>query len=104
MNDLHTAEAAADEVARRILLGVDPDAPPYARAAATAYFTELDDLLAHLAAYPAERWVAYHGGRRVGFGSNPPEFSRACHERFPDGRCLIYLIDAVDKYPGDTVV
>ncbi len=107
MNELHTADAAAAtacDPGPRLPLGVDPNAPPLMRDAATAYFTELDELLVHLAAHPAERWVAYYGRRRIGFGSNHPEFHRACQEKFPDGLFRVYRIDAANKYLEDTVV
>lgn len=112
MNEPHTADvttpaptdATSTASVREVPLGVNPDAPPHARDAAIAYRTELDDLLAHLAAHPDERWVAYRGGQRVGFGTDHRELLLACQEKFPDGLFRVYGIDGADKYPGNTVV
>jgi hypothetical protein len=102
-NDTGAAsEEPADETSRSWPVGVNPDAPPLVREAAAAYFAELDELLVHLAAHPAERWVAYYGSRRIGFGSNHPQFHRECQEKFPDGQFRIYRIDEANKYLEDT--
>jgi hypothetical protein len=98
------SEEPAGETSRSWPVGVNPDAPPYARDAATAYRMELDDLLAHLAAHPAERWVAYYGSRRIGFGTDDLALHRECQEKFPDELFRIYMIDGADKCPEDTVV
>ncbi len=84
--------------------GAEPEMPAFVRDAAAAYEAELDDLLAHLAAHPAERWVAYRGGRRIGFGTDRREFLRACLDRFPDRQFRIYGIDGADKCPENTVI
>lgn len=108
MIEPHTADAATDPPAtdsgERLPPGVNPDAPPHARAAATAYLAELDELLAHLSAHPDERWVAYYWDQRIGFGSDRPAFDFECLKQYPDGDFFIYGIDGVDRYPGNTVV
>jgi hypothetical protein len=106
--ELHTGSTTplemADDTGRTYPIGVNPDAPPHARDAAIAYRMELDELLAHLAAHPAERWVAYRGSRRIGFGTDHLALHRECQEKFPDGLFRIYGIDGADKCPEDTVV
>ncbi len=106
MSELHTAADSTSEATAVpcLPLGVDANAPPHARAAATAYFTELDELLAHLAAHPVERWVAYYGSRRIGFGGDDLELHRECQAKFPDGLFRVYMIDEANKYLEDTVV
>lgn len=101
------AGASAEETvtgSRNWPVGVNPDAPPHARDAAAAYFTELDELLAHLATHPTERWVAYRGSQRVAFGTDHRGLERECLEKFPDGLFRVYAIDATNKYLADTVV
>lgn len=103
MNELHTAdasEATAGDPGRGVPIGVNPAAGD----AITAYLAELDELLAHLAAHPADRWVAYYYSRRIGFGSDRREFDRECLEQFPDGLFRVFRIDGACKYPEDTVV
>ncbi len=103
MNELHTAdasEATAGDPGRGVPIGVNPAAGD----AITAYLTELDELLAHLAAHPADRWVAYYYSRRIGFGSDRREFERECLAKFPDGLFRVFMIDGADKCPEDTVV
>ena len=102
MNELHTADGTATEAdpGRGAPLGVNPAAAD----AITAYLAELDELLAHLAAHPADRFVAYHHGRRIGFGGERREFERECREQFPDEQFRVFMIDGADKCPEDTVV
>jgi hypothetical protein len=104
----HAADTGVEQVAndaeRQWPVGVNADAPPYAREAAAAYRTELDELLAHLAAHPEQRWVAYRYGQRIGFGTDDLALQRECEEKFPDGLFRVYGIDGADKYPEDTVV
>jgi hypothetical protein len=109
MNEQPTADSpapaeTAGDTSRSLPIGVNPDAPPHVRDAATAYFTELDELLAHLATHPAERWVAYRGSQRIGFGTDDLALQRECLEKFPDGLFRVYGIDGADKCPEDTVV
>ncbi len=68
--------------------------PPHARESIVAYTAELDDLLAHLAAYPTERWVVYRGRERVRFGSDKYNLYCDCVKAFPDRDFCIYGIDA----------
>jgi len=98
-----TDEKAA-EINRRIRLSVNFDAPPHARDAAIAYLTELDDLLEHLTAHPQEKWVAYYGRQRIGFGTDYLELFRECAAKYPDGLFQIRGIDGADKCPEDTVI
>ena len=81
-----------------------PPIPRHVSDAAAAYDAELDELLIHLAAHPGERWVAYRGHERLGFGTDDLELSRDCLAKYPDGRFCVYGIDASAKYPEDTVI
>ena len=103
MNELHTADAA-EAIAGDPGLGAPVGANPAAADAITAYLAELDELLAHLATHPADRFVAYHHGRRIGYGGERREFERECLEKFPDGQFRVLMIDGADKCPEDAVV
>lgn len=69
--------------------------PQHAYDAMAAYLAELDALLAHLEENPSERWVAYRGNRRLGFGSDKYSLYCECERKFPDREFCIYGIDAV---------
>lgn len=81
-----------------------PPAEPHVAEAAEAYYAELDDLIAHLAAHPADRWVGYRGRERVGFGPTRAALHQRLEREYPDGRFHELFIDEVDKYPDSTVV
>lgn len=74
-----------------------PAAEPHVAEAAEAYYAELDDLLAHLAAHPADRWVGYRGRERVGFGPTGYALHQRLEREYPDGRFHVLFIDAADK-------
>ncbi|MBX9624653.1 MAG: hypothetical protein K2X82_12670 [Gemmataceae bacterium] len=76
---------------------------PHRHEAAAAYEAELDDLLAHLAAHPADRWVAYRGRQRVRFGPTGHALYQDLIREYPDGQFALFGIDEVDKYPDSTV-
>lgn len=76
---------------------VVPPAPRHAAEAAEAFRAEFDDLLAHLAKHPGERWVAYRGRKRLGFSSDQLGLYLECLERFPDRQFCVYGIDPCDK-------
>ena len=78
--------------------------PEHTAQAAAAYMAELDDLLAHMAAHPEERWVAYRGRQRLGFGTDDLALHQECLRQFPDGEFHVYGIDGSMKCPNDTVV
>ncbi|WP_171471389.1 hypothetical protein [Frigoriglobus tundricola] len=78
--------------------------PPHAVEAAATYLAELDDLLAHLLAHPNERWVAYRGRERLGFGTSQRMLYLECVQRFPDQQVCVYGIDACAKCPDDTEI
>src|SRR5437764_1993422 len=71
--------------------------PEHTAQAAAAYMAELDDLLAHLAAHPEERWVAYRGRQRLGFGTDDLTLYQECLRQFPDGEFHGYGIDGSMK-------
>jgi hypothetical protein len=74
-----------------------PAADPHVVEAAEAYYAELDDLLAHLAAHPQDRWVGYRGRERVGFGPTGYALHQRLEREYPDGRFHVLFIDANDK-------
>jgi hypothetical protein len=78
--------------------------PRHAAEAAETYTAQLDELLAHLATHPDERWVAYRGRLRIGFGTDDGALHRACLVRYPDGEFCVYGIDGALKYPDDTAL
>lgn len=81
-----------------------PPVPEHTAQAAAAFRAELDDLLAHVAAHPDERFVAYRGPRRLGFGTDDLSLWQALERDYPDGRFAVFVIDECMKYPNDTVV
>lgn len=81
-----------------------PLIPQHVAEAAKTYLAELDELLSHLAVDPSERWVAYRGRQRLGFGSDQSDLYTACLDRFPDRKFCVYGIDACAKHLEDTVV
>jgi hypothetical protein len=83
---------------------VFPPIPQHATEAAETYLAELDELLSRFTANPTERWVAYRGRQRLGFGSDQRSLYVACLERFPDHQFCVYGIDACAKHLEDTVV
>jgi len=78
--------------------------PEHAREAAETYLAELDELMTHLELNPSERWVAYRGRQRLGFGADHRGLYVACLERFPDRQFSVYGIDVCAKQLEDTVV
>ena len=85
-------------------ISADPTAEPHAFEAATAYIAEFDELVARLTEHPDERWVAYRGGQRVGFGTDDLALLNECSAKFPDGLFNVYYIDPTLAYPDETVV
>lgn len=83
---------------------IDRGAPPHVVEAAETYYAEIDELLAHLAAHPADRWVAYRGRQRLRFGPTAYALHQELDREFPDQRYSLFGIDEADKYPNDTVV
>lgn len=81
-----------------------PPVPEHTAQAAAAFRAELDGLLAHVAAHPDERWVAYRGRQRLGFGTDDFSLWQALERDYPDGRFAVFAIDECAKYPNDTVV
>lgn len=76
---------------------------PHRLDAAAAYEAELDDLLAHLAEHPADRWVAYRGRQRLRFGPTGYTLRQELIREYPDGQFALFGIDESDKYPDSTV-
>jgi hypothetical protein len=59
------------------------------------YFHDQEELLAHRSAHPDEKWVAYHGQKRLGFGKSQIELIRHGLDRGLSIRDFIVLgIDA----------
>lgn len=119
MNELHTDDGncatpteptepgtppKADSPVSWMLDDFHPLMPPHARAATTAFVADFNELLARVVAYPTEKWVAYYGSQRIGFGTSHLQLFDECLARFPDRDFDIYLIDPVLQYPDDTVV
>jgi hypothetical protein len=66
--------------------------------ATDAYFRDQQELLAHRAAHPGERWVAYHGNQRVGIGTSKRELICECLKRgIPKKQLLVLGIDPTIK-------
>ncbi len=82
----------------------NPDAEPHAFEAAVAYINDFDELVAHLATHPEERWVAYRGGQRVGFGADHLALLNECSAKFPDGLFRVYGIDPTLACPPEESV
>jgi hypothetical protein len=82
---------------------VSEPVPQHATEAYETYLAELDELLSHLAAHPAERWVAYRNRQRLGFGTDDLTLYHECLAKFPDRRFCLYGIDACAR-SHDTVV
>lgn len=80
-----------------------PPAEPHVAEAAEAYYADLDDLVAHLAAHPADRWVGYRGRERVGFGPTGYALRQRLGQQYPDGRFHVLFIDGANKHPRVTV-
>ncbi|MBX9582180.1 MAG: hypothetical protein K2X87_17890 [Gemmataceae bacterium] len=73
-------------------------------ASAAAFEAEIDELLAHRAAHPADRWVAYRGPQRLRFGPTGYALHQELIREYPDGEFSLFGIEASVKYPNDTVV
>lgn len=114
MNELPAAAAGtptelagppkADSPLSWMLGDFHPLMPPRARAATAAFVADFEELLAHAAAHPAEKWVAYYGSERIGFGTSHLKLLDDCEARFSDGEFDVFPIDPVLQYPNDTVV
>src|SRR5690348_3993304 len=48
------------------------------QAARSQFRVDFQELLAHRAEFPSDKWVAYNGPRRIGFGSSQPELVKTC--------------------------
>jgi hypothetical protein len=67
---------------------------PEVRAARDQFRRDFPQLLAHRATYPAEKWVAYHGETRLGFGATKSELVQMCLARgLRVGEFLVLGID-----------
>ena len=59
-----------------------------------AYFRDQQELLAHRTAHPADRWVTYHGSRRIAVGTTQREvFIQALNQGIPRNEILVLAID-----------
>lgn len=68
-----------------------------------AYFRDQQELLAHRALHPDEKWAAYHGSKRIGIGKSKPELAAECLSRgIPRKHFLILGIDASVRPIMDT--
>jgi len=66
--------------------------------ATDAYFRDQQELLAHRAAHPNEKWVAYHGNQRIAFGTSKRELIALCLKQgIPWKQFLVLGIDASIK-------
>ncbi len=90
--------------APELRISADPNGEPHAFEAATAYIAEFDDWVIRLATYPAQRWVAYRGRQRGGFGTEHFALLRECSANFPNGLFKVYYIDPMLAYQDETVL
>lgn len=73
--------------------------------ASEAYFRDQAELLAHRAAHPDEKWVAYHGSQRVAIGTSKRELVKECLRRgIPWKQFLVIGIDASIKPVMETTL
>jgi hypothetical protein len=71
---------------------------PIVQEACNAYFRDQPELLEHRQAHPNERWVAYHGNRRIGIGQSKQSLVAECLQQgIPIGEFLVIDIDASVK-------
>src|SRR4051812_2775854 len=79
---------------RKATLDLDQPVPELVAAAREQYLTDFVELLAHRTAHPTERWVAYHGRERIGYGTSKTELVQACRGRgLALGEFLVLGID-----------
>ena len=74
---------------------------PLVAAAREQFHQDFDDLKAHREQHPAEKWVAYHGRTRIGFGASKPALVQRCVERgLAMGEFLVLGIDPATADPN----
>lgn len=75
---------------------------PRVAEARVRYRHEFDSLLAHRQQHPDEKWVAYHGATRLGFGRTKVQLIRECQKQgLPLAECLIVGIDPAVRNPNE---
>ena len=74
-------------------------APAIILAARAQYLADFPELMAHRTAHPAEKWVAYHGGERLGIGASKKDLIRHGVARGLDPREL--LVVGIDPAVAD---
>ncbi len=78
--------------------------PQYVIEAYEGFVADLKDLFAHSAANPSDRWVAYRGKQRLGFGANQTPLYNECLAKFPDRQFVIYSISEQPDYTNTVTV
>jgi hypothetical protein len=78
--------------------------PQYAIEAYEGFLADLMELLAHREANPTDRWVAYRGRQRLGFGNDQTPLYNECLARFPDGKFRVYWIGKQPDYNNTVTV
>jgi hypothetical protein len=70
-----------------------------------AYFRDKKELLEHRQQNPQHRWVAYHGGKRIDFGSSQRSLFIECVKRgIPRREIFIMAIDPSIERVMDVVI
>jgi hypothetical protein len=77
---------------------VSEPVPQYAIEAYDGFIADLKELMAHREANPADKWVAYRGRQRLGFGSNQTPLHNECLAKFADGKFCVYHIGEQPHY------
>ncbi len=73
--------------------------------ATDAYFRDQQELLAHRATHPGERWVTYHVNQRIAIGTSKRELISACLKRgIPKKQILVLGIDSSIKRIMDVML
>ena len=79
----------------------DQPVHPMVAAARARFLADFPELLAHRHAHPAEKWVAYHGARRLAFGTSKIALVRECLGRgLAPGEFLVLGIDPAVAEPN----